>query len=57
MWHQNKAVVQVCEGEAEGMWVACSGFTVTREGLPYSMWLCRRAIDGCDEDFLRSISS
>lgn len=57
MWHQNKAVVQVCEGEDAGTWVPCSSFTVTREGLPYSVWLCRRDIDGCDEDFLRGISS
>ncbi len=57
MWYQNKAVVQVHEGEAEGVWIPCSSCTVTREGLPYSMWLCRRDIDGCDENFLRNISS
>lgn len=58
-WHNEAPTVQVHEGDDDGMWTPCSSYTVTREGLPYSMWMCRRdhVSDPCDEEYLRSISS
>ncbi len=58
-WHNGGPTVQVHEGDDDGMWVPCSSYTVTREGLPYCMWLCRRdhVSNPCDAEYLRSISS
>lgn len=51
-------MVQVHEGDDAGMWPACFAYTVTRDGLPYSIWVCRRDVDEpCDEDFMKSIST
>lgn len=58
-WHNGAATVQVHEGDDDGMWVPCSSYTVTRDGLPYTMWMCRRdhVSNPCDAEYLRSISS
>ena len=58
-WYENAPVVQVHDGDDHGFWVPCYSYTVTRDALPYSMWICRRGHvgDPCDEDYLRSISS
>ena len=59
LWNNGKAQVQVHEGDDDGFWVPCSSFTVTRKGLPYSVWICRRSHvkDPCDEEFMREIST
>jgi hypothetical protein len=51
--------VQVHEGDDEGLWTPCYSYTVTREGMPFSMWVCRRShvTDPCDEEFMKDISS
>ena len=58
-WYENAPVVQVHDGDDHGFWVPCCSYTVTRDALPYSMWICRRSHvgDPCDEDYMRSISS
>jgi hypothetical protein len=58
-WRLNEATVQVHDGDDAGFWSPCFAYTVTRDGLPYSMWVCRRSHvnEPCDDDFMRSISS
>ena len=58
-WYNNGPVVQVHDGDDCGFWVPCDSYTVTRAGLPYNMWVCRRhnVTDPCDAEYLRSISS
>ncbi len=57
-WLNGSAKVQVHDGDDHGFWAPCFSYTVTRGGLPYSMWMCRRDIENpCDEEYLRSISS
>ncbi len=58
-WLDGKAVVQIHEGDDAGYWTPCYSYTVTRDGMPYSMWVCRRGhVDNpCDADYLRSIST
>ena len=58
-WYENAPVVQVHDGDDHGFWVPCYSYTVTRDALPYSMWICRRSHvgDPCDEEFMRSIST
>jgi hypothetical protein len=58
-WIHGGPLVQVHEGPDAGRWVPCTTYTVTREGLPYSMWVCRRlhVKDPCDSDYMKEISS
>jgi hypothetical protein len=58
-WNNGEAQVQVHEGDDHGNWIPCTSFTITRQGLPYIVWVCRRShVDNpCDEDFMKDISS
>ncbi len=58
-WGDDGPTVQVHDGDDAGHWSPCSSYTVTREGMPYTMWICRRSnvSDPCDAEYLRSISS
>ena len=58
-WHEGKPTVQVFNDPDEGMWKACFSYTETRNGLPFTMWVCkmRGPEQPCDEEFMREISS
>ena len=56
---EGEATVQVHEGDDAGQWTPCFQYPVTRDGMPYSMWMCRRegSHDPCDEEFMLEIST
>ncbi len=57
-WAGDRPKIQIHDGDDAGFWKPCYSYTVTREGLPFCMWVCRRDIDEpCDEDFMKSIST
>jgi len=58
-WLNGGPTVQVHDGPDHGQWAPCSSYTVTRDGMPFSMWLCRRdhVENPCDEDFMKEIST
>ena len=58
-WLHGEPQVQVHEGANAGQWTPWSHYTVTRNGLPYQMWLCRRSgpANPCDGDFMEEIST
>ena len=58
-WLDGAPHVQVHEGEDFGMWTPCFSYTITLDGMPYSMWMCRKADveNPCNEEFMKDISS